>query len=122
MRRDEQRLNDILEALETVSRFIRSKSEAEFLNDEVLRSAVAQQLTVVGEAAARMSTELRQRHGHVPWMDIIGFRNIVVHEYFGIDWPTVWHTATEEAPECADKSTRFCAKNSLIREADSHER
>lgn len=99
MRRDEQRLNDILDALENVSRFIRSKSEALFLQDELLRYAVAQQLAVVGEAAARISPELRQRYPSVPWTGIIGFRNVVVHEYFGIDWPLVWLTVTEQAPE-----------------------
>lgn len=86
MRRDEQRLNDILDALETVSRFVGSKSEAEFLDDEVLRYAVAQQLSVVGEAGARISADLRQRYPSVPWTGIIGFRNVVVHEYFGIHW------------------------------------
>jgi hypothetical protein len=70
MRRDEQRLTDILEALETASRFVCPKSEAEFLEDELLRSAVAQQLTVVGEAAARnqhrtpAAVRLRALGGH----------------------------------------------------------
>jgi len=99
MRRDQQRLNDILEALAAVSRFIEGKSEAEFLEDEVLRYAVAQRLAVVGEAAARISPELRKGYECVPWVAIIGFRNMLIHEYFGIHWPVVWFTATQQAPE-----------------------
>lgn len=89
MRRDEQRLDDIFAALETISRFVSSTSEADFLQNEVLRYAVAHQLIVVGEAAARISAELRQRYPSLPWTRIIGFRNVVVHEYFGTDWLVV---------------------------------
>jgi uncharacterized protein with HEPN domain len=110
MRRDEQRLSDILEALEAVSRFVHSKSEAEFLEDLMLRSAVAQQLTVVGEAVARISAELRPRYEYVPWADIIGFRNIVIHEYFGIDWPIVWETAIKQGPELSRQIAEIVRK------------
>jgi uncharacterized protein with HEPN domain len=106
MRRDDLRLRDILEALDSLPRIIGGRSEAEFLADETVFYAVAQRLTVVGEAAARLSLEVRQRFPAVPWPDIIGFRNILVHEYFGIYWPIVWLTATAQAPSCARRSPR----------------
>lgn len=99
MRRDQQRLNDILEALDTIARFIRSKSESEFMEDELLRDAVARRLAIVGEAATRISNELRDRHQSVPWPRIIAFRNILVYDYFGVHWPIVWHTAHAQSPE-----------------------
>lgn len=98
MGRDEQRLYDILAALDTVSRFVNSTSQAEFLANEMMRYAVAHQLSVVGEAAARVSIELRNRYPALPWTRIIGLRNVLVHDYFGIDWPVVWRTITEHAP------------------------
>ena len=98
MRRDRQRLQDILEALDGVAKMIGGRTEVEFLGDETLRYAVAQRLTVVGEAAARLSAEVRQQNPSVPWADIVGFRNILVHEYFGIHWPLVWQTAADHAP------------------------
>jgi len=98
MRRDRQRLEDILESLDSLPRIIGRRTEAEFLSDESTRYAVAQRLTVVGEAAARLSPDLKQRFPAVPWADIVGFRNMVVHEYFGIHWPLVWQTATDHAP------------------------
>jgi uncharacterized protein with HEPN domain len=98
MRRDEQRLTDILEALEWINRAVSGRTEAEFVADETLYYAIAQRLTTVGEAAARLSPEIKLRHPTVPWLDIVGLRNILVHEYFGIHWPLVWQTAVDHAP------------------------
>ncbi|MBC8166939.1 MAG: DUF86 domain-containing protein [Bryobacteraceae bacterium] len=98
MRRDQQRLNDILEALDWIARAVDGRTEVDFLGDEILCYAVAQKLTVIGEAVARLSSEITARHDSVPWPDIVGLRNILVHEYFGIYWPLVWQTAIDHAP------------------------
>ena len=52
----------------------------------------------MGEAVARLSPEMKEQHSVVPWQDIAGLRNILVHEYFGIYWPLVWQTAVDHAP------------------------
>ena len=98
MRRDQPRLNDILEALGWIAKAISERTEADFLADDTLCYAVAQKLTIIGEAVARLSPELTARHSSVPWPDIVGLRNILVHEYFGIYWPLVWQTAVDHAP------------------------
>jgi len=98
MRRDRQRLNDILEALDWIAKAIAGRTEAEFLADETLCYAVAQKLTIAGEAVARLSPEITGRHNSVPWPDIVGLRNILVHEYFGVYWPLVCQTAVDHAP------------------------
>ena len=98
MRRDQQRLNDILEALDWIAERVRGRAEPEFLADETLCFAIAQKLTIIGEAVARLSPEITARYNSVPWPDIVGLRNILVHEYFGIYWPFVWQTAVDHAP------------------------
>lgn len=98
MRRDQQRLTDILEALDWIAKAISGRTEGDFLADETLCYAVAQKLTIVGEAVARLTPEVTSRYTAVPWPDIVGLRNILVHEYFGIYWPLVWQTAAEQAP------------------------
>ena len=98
MRRDHQRLHDILEALDWIAKAVAGRTEAEFLADETLCYAVAQRLTVIGEAVARLTPGITARHNSVPWPDIVGLRNILVHEYFGIYWPLVWQTAVDHAP------------------------
>lgn len=87
-----------MEALDWIARAISGKTESGFVTDETLCYAVAQRLTTVGEAVARLSPEVKARNGSVPWQDIVGLRNILVHEYFGIHWPLVWQTAVDDAP------------------------
>ena len=57
-----------------------------------------QKLAVIGEAAAHVTDEFRACYPAVPWSRIVGFRNILVHAYFGIDWDEVWCAATQESP------------------------
>lgn len=57
-----------------------------------------EKLTVIGEAASRLPKEFTNRFPEIPWVDIIAFRNIAVHEYFAIRWDIAWIAATEEVP------------------------
>ena len=56
------------------------------------------QIQVIGEAARGLSEDLRAAHPEIPWSDVIAMRNILVHEYFGIDLREVWDTATNDIP------------------------
>jgi uncharacterized protein with HEPN domain len=67
--------------------------------DELRQSGVLQKLIVIGEAAAHLSREFRDRHPEIEWADIVGFRNIAVHEYFGVSWRIVWVTAMDDVPD-----------------------
>ena len=98
MRSDELYLRDIVEAADFIAEFLNGIEANVFHGSELLRSAVAQKLLIVGEAAARVSDATRMRNSQLPWARIVGFRNILVHAYFGIDWDVVWNAATVEAP------------------------
>ena len=98
MRRDRLYLDDVVEAAEAISGFLADVTEEEFLASDLLQSAVLQKLTIIGEAAARLSSEFKSSASHIPWSDIAAFRNIAVHAYFSVQWPIVWVAATEEAP------------------------
>ncbi len=98
MRTEALYLDDILDAANAIARFLRNVEKGTFLGDELYQSAVLQKLTVIGEAAARLSEEFRNRHPEIRWRGIIGLRNVTVHEYFGINWDTTWYAATQEVP------------------------
>ncbi|HEX8149340.1 MAG TPA: DUF86 domain-containing protein [Pyrinomonadaceae bacterium] len=99
MRRDELYLSDIVEAADPIASFLSGRGRDSFLQDDLPRSAVLHKLTIIGEAAARVSEDLRGRHPEVEWPDIVGFRNIAVHAYFTVDWSIVWTTAAQDAPQ-----------------------
>ena len=103
MRPDELYLRDILAASAAIERFLKGVEQSRFMDDELLQSAVLQKLTVIGEAAARVSSELRAAHPEVEWQVAASLRNIVVHAYFAVDWSTIWQTAIQDVPLLARK-------------------
>lgn len=96
MPREELYLQDIVNSIEDVGRFLSGIEEADFLRNEILQNAVLMKLIIIGEAAARISDEARKRHSEVEWKAIIGFRNIAIHAYFSVKWSIVWETATAD--------------------------
>jgi uncharacterized protein with HEPN domain len=98
MRLEDLYLVEIIEAADDVSSWLGERGKVQWDDDTILRHAILQRLTVVGQAARRLSDATRQRHASVPWARIIAFRNVVVHEYFRIEWDEVWRIATEELP------------------------
>jgi len=103
MRTEKLYLLDILEAAHAVRRFCEPVSEDEFLQDELRQSAVLQKLIVIGEAAARLPAQFQDKHTEIEWEDIIGFRNIAVHEYFAVHGQIVWATAIHDVSELQAK-------------------
>jgi uncharacterized protein with HEPN domain len=98
MRTDALYLADIGDAIDAIERFTANIDEARFLSDELIQSAVLQKLSVIGEAAARLSDTTRDALPGISWKEIIGFRNIAVHAYFSVDWGIVFVTVTDDLP------------------------
>lgn len=98
MRPEKLYLTDIVEAAGAIARFCDGVAIETFLDDEMRQSAILQKLIVIGEAAARLPDEFCANHAEIPWVDIIGFRNIAVHEYFSVNWQIVWSTAVHDVP------------------------
>lgn len=111
MRREQLYLTDMIEAADAIQRFLKDIKQPTFLKDDLLQSAVLQKLTIIGEAAARLPKEFRERHSEIEWEDIIGFRNIVVHEYFAVEWSIVWVAATQEVPDLRHRIADILERN-----------
>lgn len=98
MRRDALYLQDIIEACDLLATFLAGVDASSFLASELHKAAALQKLTVIGEAATRLSQEFREKHPEVEWRDITAFRNIAVHAYFSVQWDIVWATAHDDVP------------------------
>jgi uncharacterized protein with HEPN domain len=99
--RDPAYLWDMREAARDVLRFIEGADFERFASDKMLRYAVERQVTVIGEAARRVSQAFKDQHPEIPWRRIIGQRNILVHEYDRVETERVWRVATEHLPRLA---------------------
>lgn len=99
MRTDDQvRLLHMRDAAEAVVEFVHGRHRADLDGDRMLLFAVVRAIEVIGEAAGRVSDDVRAAHPSIPWTAIVGMRNRLVHGYFDIDKSVVWRTATEEIP------------------------
>jgi uncharacterized protein with HEPN domain len=97
MRDDAGRLQDIADAIERIERH-GGGGRAVFDSDELVQTWVLHHIQIVGEAAAQISEDFKARHPEVPWKAIAGMRNIVVHQYFGIDLDQVWQVVEKDIP------------------------
>ena len=88
------RIVDILEAIDKIASFTNGLDEASFFSNPLVRDAVVWNLTVIGEAAGAVPASVRDAHPDVPWARMRGLRNLLVHEYFGIDDEIIWSTVT----------------------------
>lgn len=91
-------LRHILDAAERIGRYVSGVSWERFEEEELLQDGVVRQLEVIGEATRRLSRELRERYPGVPWGDMAGMRDKLIHDYMGVDVELVWTTAMEDVP------------------------
>jgi uncharacterized protein with HEPN domain len=98
MWRDEAYLLDILNAARKVTQYTASATEEDFLQNELLQDATLRQLEIVGEAARRVSQETKNIHPEIPWPEMIGLRNRLIHEYSRVNLQRVWDTIQNDIP------------------------
>lgn len=81
---------DILESIEKIRRYLGKASFDEFLENGMLIDAVVRNLEIIGEAAAHVSPETRLKYPEIEWKKVVGLRNILIHNYSGVDLEIVW--------------------------------
>ena len=102
MRSDRERLLDIQEALERIEKYA-ARGKKEFERDELIQNWILHHLQIIGEACSRLSEDFRAANIEIAWSKIIGMRNILVHNYFGIDIEAVWAVIEKDLSDFKQK-------------------
>ena len=95
-------LEDMLEAAEKILSYTSGMSFDDFTNDDKTIDAVVRNFEIIGEAANRVPDNFKSDHPEIEWRRMTGLRNRIIHEYFGINYATVWKIKEENIPELAD--------------------
>ena len=95
---DKIRLQHILDAMEDIESFVTTINREEFLRNRLVHSAVVRQFEIIGEAAGSLSEETQKQYSKVPWRIMKNFRNVLIHQYFGVDYNEVYTVIESELP------------------------
>ncbi|HOK26015.1 MAG TPA: DUF86 domain-containing protein [Bacteroidales bacterium] len=99
MKDDRIYIDHILQCIEKINSYLKGVDYQTFSADFMKQDAVIRQLEIIGEAAKRISANLRKLNPQVPWSDMAGMRDILIHDYIDVDIDIVWKTASESIYE-----------------------
>ena len=97
-RRDRDYVEDIRIAIERIQRYTTGMSRGQFEKDEKTQDAVIRNLEIIGEAAKKVSAATRRDNPAIPWQDLAGVRDKLIHQYFGVNFAIVWKIIRDDLP------------------------
>jgi len=92
-------INDMLECIERIEKYISGLSYDDFIKDDKTKDAVVRNLEIIGEAANQIPVDIRKKYKDIPWAQIVGLRHRLIHGYFVIDYDIVWNIIDKEMPD-----------------------
>jgi len=96
-------ISHILESIELAEEYVRGKTLSDFTKSKKLQDSVIRRLEIMGEAVKNLPKDFTVKHSEIPWKEIAGMRDILIHEYFGVDLEMTWNVVEENLPDLKKK-------------------
>jgi uncharacterized protein with HEPN domain len=103
-------LNDIIQAMESIERFVTGMCLEDLMRDDKTASAVILKLEIIGEATKHIPLHIKEKYPGIPWKEIAGMRDRLIHAYFGIDYRLVWDAIELDIPDIKPKLLEIIAE------------
>ena len=91
-------IEHIIAAIDKILKFKSNISLKEFAKDEMMQDAIIRNIEIIGEASKQLSSELKSKHQEIPWKEMAGMRDKLIHDYFGVDIEVIWKTISVDIP------------------------
>lgn len=103
-------LNHVMESIQLIEEYSKKASETEFFKNRAMQDSVIRRLEIIGEAVKNLSPQFRSKYPEIPWKQIAGMRDILIHEYFDVDLALTWRVVTQELPIIKKKLFEILSK------------
>ncbi|MCX9082592.1 MAG: DUF86 domain-containing protein [Candidatus Methanoperedens sp.] len=110
MKDDAVFLKHILDSINQIEEYIDGMGFEDFIGCKLVQDGVVRQLEIIGEATKHLSPELREKYPKIPWEDIAGMRDKLIHHYFGVDLEVVWDTVEKDLPALKKKVKKILSE------------
>jgi uncharacterized protein with HEPN domain len=97
----------ILECIALIEKYLKGKTRADFISSKQLQDSVIRRIEIIGEAVKNLPESVKNEYPEIPWKEIAGMRDMLIHEYFGVDLVLTWAVAKENIPELKKNITKI---------------